>query len=250
MSHAHTPQAGYLCSFIDLGGIVGGIAIGFVSDKLGKRGIVSCVAVALAVPVLYFYRVISDGVGTNVPVNVACMLVAGAFVNAPYALITTAVSADLGTHHSLKARVRPAPRMRCSVRPCSALTPPPSARARSGRQGTAGHRDGHHRRHRLSGCSHAGRANRLGVLRLLLERCVHLADWLVRAPPLTARHLSPSHASPPCTPPRSCLVSSLLLIKLAVADVRQMRHERRLIEASSTASPPPPLIRFVSYTTN
>ena len=30
------------------------------------------------------------------------MLVCGAFVNGPYALITTAVSADLGSHPSLK----------------------------------------------------------------------------------------------------------------------------------------------------
>ena len=32
------------------------------------------------------------------------MMLAGFFVNGPYALITTAVSADLGTHESLQAR--------------------------------------------------------------------------------------------------------------------------------------------------
>jgi hypothetical protein len=31
-------------------------------------------------------------------------MLAGFFVNGPYALITTAVSADLGTHESLQAR--------------------------------------------------------------------------------------------------------------------------------------------------
>lgn len=30
----------------------------------------------------------------------------GAFVNGPYALITTAVSADLGTHHSLNGNAK------------------------------------------------------------------------------------------------------------------------------------------------
>jgi len=35
-------------------------------------------------------------------VNIALLVVAGGLVNGPYALITTAVSAELGTHSSLK----------------------------------------------------------------------------------------------------------------------------------------------------
>ena len=38
--------------------------------------------------------------------NVILMLITGMFVNGPYALITTAVSADLGTHSSLKGNSR------------------------------------------------------------------------------------------------------------------------------------------------
>ena len=38
-------------------------------------------------------------------VNIALMMSAGFFVNGPYALITTAVSADLGTHKSLAGAV-------------------------------------------------------------------------------------------------------------------------------------------------
>ena len=34
--------------------------------------------------------------------NVFLLIVVGIFVNGPYALITTAVSADLGTHESLR----------------------------------------------------------------------------------------------------------------------------------------------------
>lgn len=34
-------------------------------------------------------------------VNIILLLIAGALVNGPYALITTAVSAELGTHESL-----------------------------------------------------------------------------------------------------------------------------------------------------
>ena len=33
--------------------------------------------------------------------NIVLMMMSGFFVNGPYALITTAVSADLGTHESL-----------------------------------------------------------------------------------------------------------------------------------------------------
>ncbi|GLU05523.1 hypothetical protein SLE2022_226200 [Rubroshorea leprosula] len=39
-------------------------------------------------------------------VNILLMMVAGLLVNGPYALITTAVSADLGTHSSLKGTSR------------------------------------------------------------------------------------------------------------------------------------------------
>lgn len=39
-------------------------------------------------------------------VNIVLMMIAGLFVNGPYALITTAVSADLGTHSSLRGDAR------------------------------------------------------------------------------------------------------------------------------------------------
>ncbi|PQM40827.1 putative glycerol-3-phosphate transporter 4 [Prunus yedoensis var. nudiflora] len=39
-------------------------------------------------------------------INIALMMVAGLFINGPYALITTAVSADLGTHSSLRGDSR------------------------------------------------------------------------------------------------------------------------------------------------
>jgi len=39
-------------------------------------------------------------------INVVLLLVVGFLVNGPYALITTAVSADLGTHHSLEGNAK------------------------------------------------------------------------------------------------------------------------------------------------
>jgi OPA family glycerol-3-phosphate transporter-like MFS transporter 1/2 len=44
----------------------------------------------------------ADGFATNV----VLLIVVGFLVNGPYALITTAVSADLGTHHSLEGNAK------------------------------------------------------------------------------------------------------------------------------------------------
>ena len=58
---------------------------------------------ALTIPSLYLYRLITEGLGaSSIWVHVVLMLFLGGLVNGPYALITTAVSADLGQHDSLK----------------------------------------------------------------------------------------------------------------------------------------------------
>merc|ERR1712093_550899 len=76
---------------------------GVISDRLGTRGIVIFVYLALAIPALYTYREITEALGpSGVWLHVVLMLLLGALVNGPYALITTAVSADLGQHKSLK----------------------------------------------------------------------------------------------------------------------------------------------------
>ncbi|KAL0382288.1 UNVERIFIED_CONTAM: putative glycerol-3-phosphate transporter 1 [Sesamum calycinum] len=56
-----------------------------------------------AIPALFLYRSYGH---ISMSVNITLMLVTGMFVNGPYALITTAVSADLGTHSSLKGNSR------------------------------------------------------------------------------------------------------------------------------------------------
>ena len=95
--------AGYLSIFFDLGGIPGGVLAGVISDKVGDRGVVIFVYLALTIPSLYAYRAITENLGdTAIAIHVILMLVLGALVNGPYALITTAVSADLGQHQSLK----------------------------------------------------------------------------------------------------------------------------------------------------
>uniref|UniRef100_A0A3B4CG11 Major facilitator superfamily (MFS) profile domain-containing protein n=1 Tax=Pygocentrus nattereri TaxID=42514 RepID=A0A3B4CG11_PYGNA len=96
-------EAGDLSTLFDVGGIVGGILAGVVSDKLGKRATTCAVMLLLAAPTLYGFSMISQfGQGPTI----GMLLVCGGLVNGPYALITTAVSADLGTHKSLKGNAR------------------------------------------------------------------------------------------------------------------------------------------------
>ncbi|XP_015257719.1 PREDICTED: glycerol-3-phosphate transporter-like isoform X1 [Cyprinodon variegatus] len=102
-AHLDAKRAGDLSTLFDVGGIVGGILAGLISDKLGKRATTCAVMLLLAAPTLYGFSMISQfGLGPTV----GMLLVSGALVNGPYALITTAVSADLGTHKSLKGNSR------------------------------------------------------------------------------------------------------------------------------------------------
>ncbi|KAF5771256.1 putative glycerol-3-phosphate-transporting ATPase [Helianthus annuus] len=91
--------AGNLSTLFDVGGVVGGILAGHISDRLNARAITAASFTYCAIPALYLYRSYGH---ISMPVNIILMLVIGMFVNGPYALITTAVSADLGTHKSLK----------------------------------------------------------------------------------------------------------------------------------------------------
>lgn len=96
-------SAGNLSTLFDVGGIVGGILAGHVSDRLGARAVTAASFMYLAIPSLLLYRAYGDA---SRFLNIVLMMIAGLFVNGPYALITTAVSADLGTHSSLKGNSR------------------------------------------------------------------------------------------------------------------------------------------------
>lgn len=92
-------EAGNLSILFDVGGVLGGIVAGFLSDTTSSPAVVSCSFVYLAIPVLYMYRAYGE---VSFLFNVCLMMVAGFFVNGPYALITTAVSADLGSSSTVK----------------------------------------------------------------------------------------------------------------------------------------------------
>lgn len=95
--------AGNLSTLFDVGGVLGGILAGHISDRLDARAITAASFMYCAIPALFFYRSYGH---VSLALNIALMFITGMFVNGPYALITTAVSADLGTHSSLKGNSR------------------------------------------------------------------------------------------------------------------------------------------------
>ncbi|KAM4558007.1 glucose-6-phosphate exchanger SLC37A1 isoform 2-T2 [Odontesthes bonariensis] len=102
-AHLDAKKAADLSTLFDVGGIFGGILAGVISDKLGKRATTCAVMLLLAAPTLYVFSMISE---LGLRPTIGMLLVCGGLVNGPYALITTAVSADLGTHKSLRGNAR------------------------------------------------------------------------------------------------------------------------------------------------
>ncbi|WOL10164.1 glycerol-3-phosphate transporter 1 [Canna indica] len=95
--------AGTLSTLFDVGGVVGGVLAGHISDRLDARALTAASFMYCAIPALFFYRIYGS---ISLCWNIALMFITGMFVNGPYALITTAVSADLGTHSSLNGNSR------------------------------------------------------------------------------------------------------------------------------------------------
>ncbi|KAK2573851.1 Glucose-6-phosphate exchanger SLC37A2 [Acropora cervicornis] len=108
----HTPIGGErygprisadLSTLFDVGGIIGGILAGYISDKMECSGITVVVMLIIAAPMLFIYRFLANA---NLETNIVLMAVTGICVNGPYALITTAVSANLGTHPCLQGNTK------------------------------------------------------------------------------------------------------------------------------------------------
>jgi len=87
-------EAGDLSTLFDLGGILGGVTCGVLSDAGDAPALTAVTFIVLAVPALRAYQTVGS---TSLFANIGTLMVAGALVNGPYALITTAVSADLGS---------------------------------------------------------------------------------------------------------------------------------------------------------
>ena len=95
--HISHRTAGILSTIFDIGGVFGGILAGFISDMIEARAATSILFLFLSIPVLVLYRLCGS---LSMLANIALMFLSGLLVNGPYALITTAVAADLGTQSS------------------------------------------------------------------------------------------------------------------------------------------------------
>uniref|UniRef100_A0A4W3H0F0 Sugar phosphate exchanger 3 n=1 Tax=Callorhinchus milii TaxID=7868 RepID=A0A4W3H0F0_CALMI len=103
VGHLDPKNAGDISTLFDVGGIIGGILAGVVSDYTGGRATTCYVMLITAAPMLFLYNYIGQsGLATVIGMLIVC----GALVNGPYALITTAVAADLGTHKCLKGNAK------------------------------------------------------------------------------------------------------------------------------------------------
>ncbi|XP_056645400.1 glucose-6-phosphate exchanger SLC37A2 isoform X2 [Diorhabda carinulata] len=87
----------------DVGGIIGGIIAGYATDKTDMPAATCSLMLILAAPMMFIYEKISV---VHLGLNMILLVTVGVLVNGPYALITTAVAAELGTHHSLEGNAK------------------------------------------------------------------------------------------------------------------------------------------------
>uniref|UniRef100_A0A182NJ74 Sugar phosphate exchanger 3 n=1 Tax=Anopheles dirus TaxID=7168 RepID=A0A182NJ74_9DIPT len=87
----------------DIGGIIGAIAAGMLSDASAMPATTCTGMLAIAAPLLLIYRCWGS---VSLSVNILLLFVVGLMVNGPYALITTSVSAELGQHSSLNGNAK------------------------------------------------------------------------------------------------------------------------------------------------
>ncbi|CAJ1063420.1 glucose-6-phosphate exchanger SLC37A2-like [Xyrichtys novacula] len=103
VAHLNAEDAGVMSTLFDVGGIVGGITAGLVSDYINGRATTCFVMLLTAAPMLFLYNHIRQ---RSHAATIGMLLVCGGLVNGPFALITTAVSADLGTHECLRGNAK------------------------------------------------------------------------------------------------------------------------------------------------
>ncbi|XP_040575845.1 glucose-6-phosphate exchanger SLC37A2 [Lepeophtheirus salmonis] len=103
-----TDTAALLSTLFDVGGIFGGVIAGLASDYSGKSATTCAVMLVFAIPVMLTYEAFGSQCHLDMNKNDHCytgnislLILVGLLVNGPYALITTAVSAQLGRHPSI-----------------------------------------------------------------------------------------------------------------------------------------------------
>lgn len=89
----NSEYSAYFSTPFDIGGIFGAVIAGIYADRTKASGLTCIVMLVFAIPLLFIYKTFG---GYSLLVNILLQFIAGAVVNGPYCLITTAVAADLG----------------------------------------------------------------------------------------------------------------------------------------------------------
>ena len=84
----------YMSVPFDVGGVLGAIVAGYAADRTKSSALTCIVMLIVAIPSLFAYMELAS---VSLVVNILLQCFVGAVVNGPYCLITTAVSAELGT---------------------------------------------------------------------------------------------------------------------------------------------------------
>lgn len=87
-----------LSNLYDVGGMIGGIFAGVVSDSIGYRSPVLTVMLIFSLISMYLFQSVVNGMTTMV----ILMILIGFFLGGPANTISSTISADLGKHHKLK----------------------------------------------------------------------------------------------------------------------------------------------------
>ncbi|XP_027199728.2 glucose-6-phosphate exchanger SLC37A2-like [Dermatophagoides pteronyssinus] len=85
-------ESAYISIMFDIGGSVGSIMAGLMSDIINAGGITCIIFLLMAIPSLFLLAHFSS---ISLAINLALQFMAGFFINGPYSLIITSVSANL-----------------------------------------------------------------------------------------------------------------------------------------------------------
>lgn len=86
-------DSAYMSIWFEVGGVVGSVLAGWLSDRYNSNGIICDVMLVAAMPAMFAYQRYGS---RSTLLYIGLQTLAGLFVNGPYCLITTSVSADLG----------------------------------------------------------------------------------------------------------------------------------------------------------
>jgi len=100
LTHKYTwpeTEANQLALWYDIGGIIGSVAGGYISDKVGHRSPVITTMLVLSLPILFIYA----GLGASAAIHIVVMILLGVTISGPYNLIVGTIAVDLGSQPAL-----------------------------------------------------------------------------------------------------------------------------------------------------